>query len=340
MFARVFLFASVLLVPWAAMAEPRVGPHDGMRVENLPPVAFPTATVEENLPDNALAVQLEKNGFDVLAGVEWQRVALASHGAEERRAWLRAGQAFMRAQKYQAAELSFQKAQDLGGGAPSAMPELLYNVAGASTGAPRMAALGKLATMPHNPWAKAALWRDVLAQAEHGPITHTYGWPELDAMRAYQTRFAAGNQKQAWIAAGFGAIPGAGHMVEGDYSQGAMILLFTALFGLAFLSACRHRHYAYSFLLVLPCVSLWLNSPIMAHALSLQKAEARWQAQVAKLKAQIVVPQAGYVYEEPMGAFPANGQKGLPHAPALKTTDISGTSVPLGLPKAVSATVR
>jgi hypothetical protein len=41
-------------------------------------------------------------------------------------------------------------------------------------------------------------------------------------------------------------------------------LLGWAVFGLAFLSACRHRHYAYAFVWAFPFMALWLNSPLSA----------------------------------------------------------------------------
>lgn len=276
----------------SAVAEVRVGPRDGMVVESLPPVAMPIFQNEQKLPNTALAKRLERQENWAMAAMEWQRLALETSGKEEATAWMHAALATAKTGSPHAAADILSTVLET---APATQhDELMFHFTRFSTGVSQTEALAQLAQNPANPWAKAALWQNVMQQARTGAVTKTYNLPEAESLRRTQAAFAQKSATMALTTGLIGLVPGAGHMVLGHYTQGAMILLFTALFALAFLSACRHRHYAYAFLLVIPAASLWLNSPILAYQATKAASQATWQAQLAAWENKIPTPAEGF----------------------------------------------
>jgi hypothetical protein len=201
------------------------------------------------------------------AALEWQRLAYKSNGAERELALTNAARLFIAMDKPVVAS-SFINELLTENPASTYAPEALYHISTGPDGAARSNALKQLQEkFPANDWTKAALMHDVWKQAEAkgSRISRTYNLPQAEELKLRIKKFRTLQQEKVARAGAFGVvIPGAGHAYAGNIPQGLTVLLVWCLFTLAFLSACRHRHYAYSFLFIIPAVSLWLTSPVVA----------------------------------------------------------------------------
>lgn len=279
--------ALTLLLPAMAQAI-TVGPLHGKPGPSLRPISSPDVGMAvEELPDTGFPKELERSGDLAGAAVEWQRLAYKSAGMEREQALTNATRLYIALDKPVIASTILNELVTENPSTPYA-PEALYHI---STG-PRTTvnavaqstALKQLQKIfPENAWTKAALLNDVWMQAEKGRVTHTYNLPQAEEMKKRIKQVRGLQQEKVARAGALGVIvPGAGHAYAGNVPQGLTVLLVWFLFMLAFLSACRHRHYAYSFLFVIPAASLWLTSPVVAMQLVRDETEKKVVANLAK----------------------------------------------------------
>lgn len=245
-----------------------VGPLDGKAAPALKPLGIPAMDMQvEQLPDTGFPKELERMGDLPSAALEWQRLAYNAHGAERELALTNATRLFIAMnQPVVASSLINELLTE--NPSTSYAPEALYHISTGPKGEAQSGALKQLQSKFNgNPWATAALMHDVWLQAEAtgSRIKQTYGLPQAEELKVRIKKLRAMQQEKVARAGALGVIvPGAGHAYAGNIPQGLTVFLVWCLFTLAFLSACRHRHYAYSFLLIIPSVSLWLTSPVVA----------------------------------------------------------------------------
>jgi hypothetical protein len=273
-----------------------VGPLHGKPGPSLRAIASPSAGMAvEELPDTGFPKELERLGDLSGAAVEWQRLAYKSGGREREQALTNATRLYIAMNNPVTASVIINELLSENPASPYA-PEALYHISTGTRTAinvtAQTTALKQLQTaFPENAWTKAALMNDVWAQAEKGRIKQTYKLPEAEEMKKRIKKVRGLQQEKVARAGALGVIvPGAGHAYAGNVPQGLTVLLVWFLFTLAFLSSCRHRHYAYSFLFVIPSAALWLTSPVVAMQLVRDETEKKVVADLAKwndLKPQI-----------------------------------------------------
>ncbi len=272
----------LVLLPTVVVALPRVGPLDGTLGPTLPAVALPMLGGEEELPNTALPKALEAKGLLAPATLEWARIELDARGAERTQAL----EALTRLSLLQDAPLAAENyLQVLQAQNPTYdVPEnilLAQLVAEVST----TQALTDLQTrFPTTKGSVTARWADVWRQAHTGQIRQAWGLPEATQLQQRLDEQAAVATTQYNLAVGLSMVPGLGQASLGKYGAAALELLGWLVFGWAFYSACRYRHYAYAFVFVFPWVGLWLHAPVNAAiaaeaAARLARAEAMqtWQ---------------------------------------------------------------
>ena len=264
---RTLLLALVLCATWLASAHAvTVGPLDGKPAPTLKPLGIPAMSMEvESLPDTGFPKELERMGDLQSAALEWQRLAHKSTGSERELALTNATRLFIAMnQPVVASNLINELLTE--NPTTSYAPEALYHISTGPKGEAQQGALKQLQDkFAANEWAVAALMHDVWLQAEKGRISNTYQLKPAEELKLRMKKIRAEQQEKVARAGALGVfIPGAGHAYAGNIPQGITVLLVWCLFTLAFLSACRHRHYAYSFLFIIPSVSLWLTSPVVA----------------------------------------------------------------------------
>lgn len=244
-----------------------VGPLDGKAGPALKPLGIPAVGMSvEELPDTGFPKALEQLGDLPSAALEWQRLAHKAHGAEREQALTNAARLNIAMGRPAVASAIINELITENPATPYA-PEALYHI---STGPKSEAQAGALKQLTDkfaaNPWTTASQLHDVWQQAEStGKITQTYGIKQAEELKKRIKTLRNAQQEKIAKSGAFGVIiPGAGHAYAGNIPQGLTVFLVWCLFTLAFLSACRHRHYAYSFLFVIPSVALWLTSPVVA----------------------------------------------------------------------------
>ncbi len=263
------LTLAALLLPGMALAASalEVGPLDNTFGPSLPAVAMPPPAAEETLANTAFPLRLEKEGLLDLALLEWARLETTTHGPERALALQRMVAVLARTGREADARRWLAVLAADYPGLP-VTPDVQADLARATQGPARFVALATLARdFPHHEASVKARWDDVWRQAwAHGTIRDAYGLP---AAALLQTRLDALNTTAAthWnVAVAASVIPGLGHALTGDGAGAIVFLLGWAVFGLAFMAACRHRHYAYAFVWVFPFVGLWMSAPLSAAA--------------------------------------------------------------------------
>ena len=284
----------LLFLPALGWAAPSVGPLDGAKAPSLPAVAMPVLGYEEELPNTALPKALEAKGLLAAATLEWARIAEEARGPERAEAFYNLAALSFRQQQPVAGAAYLAEWQALNPNSPSPEAVLLAQLE-AVEGASRTAVLHQLQTdYPTSQGSVAARWQAVWQQAAAtGRVRQDWG---LDTAATLEARLKFLRTKaltQYTLAVGLAVLPGAGHLLLQQWAMAAVLLLGWGLFGLAFLSACRHRHYAYALVWAVPFVALWLNSPLLAaQAAEAQAQQARWQAMAGWQDLRPSVPSA------------------------------------------------
>ncbi|NBX86314.1 MAG: hypothetical protein EBQ80_03605 [Proteobacteria bacterium] len=252
-----------------ALAQPTVGKLDGTPGPNLPAIETPALAAVEKMADTTFPTMLEKAGDYPSALLEWQRVAHQSYAEDRLKALLKVAE--MQEKTNQLTQAATTLKAIIEEFKPTTqLPQIYTALARTSTGDAYTQLLQTLhQTYAAEPWAQAILMHHVWQQAGQGAVIETYNIP---AAQALQLKLMAFNLQQATrqkLVGLIGLFPGAGHLylAQGNpalLGTGAAMMFVWGLFGLAFLSACRHRHYAYAFVFVFPFVALWLNSPFLA----------------------------------------------------------------------------
>lgn len=292
--ASVVFVVLLALLAGAAVAEaPKVGPKDGMAVESLPALAIPSVAVAQKLVDITFPTYLEKMGDNHSALLEWQRVAYQSSGNDRQNALYRIALLQVKLEDDAAAAQTLTKlVTEFPASANAAQAYVL--LAQTATGAQQASAIAAIRTSyADTAWGKAALMQLVWQQAAAGAVTQTYGLPQADNLKKRIGQQDLDQQRRATTATMLGIFPGAGHAYIGQVGQGLFLFLGWAVFTLAFLSACRHRHYAYAVVFVVPAVALWLNSPFLARAASGQLAAQQRTEALAKWQKELGIPFPG-----------------------------------------------
>lgn len=259
----------IMLVQPAHAVPPlvTVGPLDGKAGPSLPPIATPDASLMvEELADTGFPKELERLGDLPSAALEWQRIAHKAHGREREEALTNATRLYIALGQPVVASALITTLLTENPATPYA-PEALYHIStGPRSGAQLKAREQLRKTFPENDWTRAALLHDVWQQVESkGKITQTYKLPQAEELKKRIKSLRIAQQQKIARAGAIGVfLPGAGHAFAGKPVQGLTVFMVWVLFLLAYLSACRHRHYAYSFLFIIPVVSLWLTSPAVA----------------------------------------------------------------------------
>lgn len=254
-----------LVLPVLAFAV-SVGKLDGKPGPSLRPLGTPGIGMEvEHLPDTGFPKELERMGDLPAAATEWQRLAYKASGAERELALTNAARLYI-AMDQPAVASNLITALIQQNPASTYAPEALYHISTGPHGAAQAGALTQLQEkFPGNGWSNAALMHDVWLQAQKGRIKQTYNLPQAEELKARLKKLRGEQQEKVARAGALGVfIPGAGHAYAGNIPQGITVMLVWCLFTLAFLSSCRHRHYAYSFLFVVPAAAIWLTSPVVA----------------------------------------------------------------------------
>ncbi|RYG59440.1 MAG: hypothetical protein EON60_10440 [Alphaproteobacteria bacterium] len=256
---------ALLLLPVLAFAA-SVGRLDGKPGPALRPIGTPGMSMEvERLPDTGFPKELERMGDLPAAALEWQRLAHSAHGDEREQALTNAARLYIAMdQPAVASNLITELIQQ--NPATDYAPEALYHISTGPGGVAQSGALKQLQEkFPGNGWSNAALMHDVWLQAQKGRVKETYNLPQAEELKIRLKKLRGEQQEKIARAGALGVfLPGAGHAYAGNIPQGITVMLVWCLFTLAFLSSCRHRHYAYSFLFVIPAASLWLSSPVVA----------------------------------------------------------------------------
>ncbi|PZP40551.1 MAG: hypothetical protein DI585_00335 [Pseudomonas fluorescens] len=300
----------------------KVGPLDGKAGPSLRPLGSPGGIQTEVLPDTGFPKELERLGDLPSAAVEWQRLAYQSHGKERELALTNAARLnIAMGNPNVASRLISELIND--NPATQYAPEALFHIATGSYGDAQANAFRQLQEkFPGNPWTTAAQMSDVWKQAEaKGRIKQTYGLEAAEKLKQRINMLRVEQQKKIAVSGAMGVIlPGAGHAYAGNIPQGVTVFIFWCLFTLAFLSACRHRHFAYSFLFVIPSVSLWLTSPIVAMEIVRDETKSEIAANLQKwTDLQPQLPNAPKAPETPVSSAPAT-------PPEAQATTASPTS--------------
>lgn len=256
----------LLLLAAPLYALPNVGPLDGTKGPSLPAVGMPMLAAEEELPNTTLPLRLEELGLYDAALLEWARMEASTRGPERTQALQRLMILSELIGQPTAAQAYETQWRELNPTAPTP-PELAYvRYLMGQPDAEVEASLNTLATTAPNDYYSVlmrweALWHEA---ANTGRVLKTYNLPAgvqlQERLKFLRTKEVA----DYMLVVGLAVIPGAGHLYLQQWAIAVVLLLGWAVFGLAFLSACRHRHYAYAFVWALPFVGLWLNSPIAA----------------------------------------------------------------------------
>ncbi len=259
-----------------------VGPLDGAAAPSLIPLGAPAGIASEELPDTTFATDLEEMGDLRAAASEWQRIARKSHGNDRAAALAHAARLHLVLGNISVAQALATRLEDTSPTHP-ALPWLLHRMATGSNAPAAALALARLQTLfPQSPYTQAALLHNVGLQAQaKGQVQQTFGLPQAESLQSQLRALRATQQQKVALAGAMGVVmPGLGHMYAGHMGQGVAVLIIWCLFTLAFLSACRHRHYAYAFLFALPAVALWLTGPVVAMQLQ--------NAQTSHLQSQVL----------------------------------------------------
>lgn len=278
-----------------------VGPKDNTAGPSLPPLLTPSSAPEvstlvqqETLPDTGYPKWLEEQGNLPAALQAWQSVAYNTNGAE--RGWALLHVAHLQTQLKQPALAAQTLSQLRNDGQLSTFTtlrasELVYRQLWVTPLAAQGPLQATVQTLPAGPWRDAALLLQAGQRVHAGgrvPATSASALPEwLISVPQTVQRMDAMAQQNAVLAAILSVLPGLGHLWLQAWAAGGLTLLAWALFGWAFLSACRHRHYAYACVWVWPFVGLWLQAPVGAHALAMQHAKAAEHALLAKTQQQV-----------------------------------------------------
>lgn len=320
--------AAVCLMVMICLAAPawaaKVGPLHGTPAPSLPALGTPAGITTEELVDTSFPIALEDRGDTASALLEWQRIAHKAFGKDREQALTQATRLAIVLERPQVANALLTELLTENPATPYA-PQALYHIA---TGPDAMAAakaFGQLqGVFPQSEWTAAAQMNDVWHQAENGgKITKTYNLPQAETLKKRVQAIRTTGQAKLALAGAMGVIaPGLGHMVAGNIPQGVAVLIIWCLFTLAFLSACRHRHYAYAFLFVIPAAALWLTGPVVAMQLAKEQTDKVLHASLAKWADLRPVVPTDTVAEAPR-------QPDVPEpAPAVSPTDLP---VPQGM---------
>jgi hypothetical protein len=239
---------------------------------------MPFLAHEEELFNPSLAQELEQRGLLAAATLEWARLEHDARGADlvqTREALARLS--YRQGQATQAAAFLTELQQHN----PAYQPPEALLLAQVAAGVSTTQALQALqARFPTSQGSVTARWQAVWRQAAaDGVIRQSWGIPTAATLAARLKFLRAEALTQYTLAVGLAVVPGMGHLLLQQWAKAAALLLGWGLFGLAFLSACRHRHYAYAFVWAVPFMALWLNSPLSAaQAAEAQAQQTRWQA--------------------------------------------------------------
>ena len=260
------VIALMLLVAASAVAAPvKVGPKDGHKGPSLPAVAMPTLAAEEKLKSPTLALDLERKGLHAAATLEWARFAEEAKGPD-------------RAQALEhLAKLSFWQRNPVAGEAyvvqllnefpERGITEKIWEAELQATPVwARENLLQRLTeAQPQTRISVAARWDDVWRQAWlEGAVTQSWQLPEAKLLQARLESLAHRAQLRFMVAVGASVVPGLGLVLLGAFGWAALVVGVWVVFGWAFFSACRHRHYAYSLVFAFSWVAVWLLSPGLA----------------------------------------------------------------------------
>lgn len=265
---------------WAAT----VGPLHGKAGPSLRALGTPAGIQAEELPDTSFPASLEDRGDLASALLEWQRIAHKAYGEEREEALTNAVRLSIALQRPQLAGSLLAELLTENPATPYA-PQALYHLATGTDSMAAAQALGQLQTIfPHSPYTQAAQMNDVWQQAEtSGKVLNTFNLPQAETLKKRLATLRNAEQARIGLAGAMGVImPGLGHMYAGYMAQGVAVLIIWCLFTLAFLSACRHRHYAYSFLFVIPAAALWLTGPVVAMELAKDQREKKIETSLKK----------------------------------------------------------
>ena len=262
----------IAVLAWAVPAfAVTVGPLDDTAAPSLPPLGTPAGMAMEELPDTTFATDLEDMGDLRAAALEWQRIARKSFGEDRAAAISHAARLHIALGNNAVAQAMLTRLQTEYAAYP-AIPQFLHQLATGSDLPTAALALAQLqSSYPQSPYTQAALLHNVAfqAQARH-KVTNTFGLPQAEDLKSQLQLIRTTQQQKVALAGALGVLaPGLGHMYAGHTAQGVAVLIIWCLFSLAFLSACRHRHYAYAFIFVIPAAALWLTGPMVA--MQLQK---------------------------------------------------------------------
>jgi hypothetical protein len=283
------LVTAALLLAMMTICTPllaaSVGPLHGKAGPSLRALGTPAGSIaSEELLDTSFPASLEDRGDLASALLEWQRIAHKAFGEEREMALTHATRLSIALERPQVANALLAELLDQNPSSQYA-PEALYHLA---TGTDTMAAaqaFGQLQTQfAGNPWTEAAQMNEVWQQAERsGKVVNTYGLPKAEDLKKRISIIKKTEQARIGLAGAMGVLmPGLGHMYAGNMPQGIAVLIIWCLFTLAFLSACRHRHYAYSFLFVIPAAALWVTGPVVAMELAKEQAQKKIETNLAK----------------------------------------------------------
>lgn len=268
---------------WAK--EPTVGPNDGKAVESIAPVETPVLDAVEKMPDTTLPQSLEKSGDYAASLLEWRRILNQLHGPDRLNGLLATARLQQKLGNDSGALITLRTAQTEYATDDRA-PEILYYISNLTTGDERTQLLGLINTrFAQTPWGQSALMQAVWQEAgTTGKISQTYDLPNAITLQKRLALLRVEAKARFTTAFAFSIIPGGGHLFLKDYATGGILLMFWAVLFLAFLSACRHRHYAYALVWAFPMAALWLNSPGLTIALAKQQAADQREAALTSWK--------------------------------------------------------
>jgi hypothetical protein len=286
-----------------ATATVTVGPQDNTAGPSLPPLLTPTSAqppstlvVEETMPDTGYPAWLEQQGNLPAALMAWQKLAYDTSGAERGWALLQVAHLQTQLQQFPLAAQTLSNLRNdaqLNAFTTPRTAELVYRQLWVTPLAEQGPLQATVQTLPAGPWRDATLLLQAWQRVQAGgrvPATPqaTSPLPEwLVTVPQTLQRMTTLAEQNAMLAAMLSVLPGLGHLWLQAWVAGALSLLAWALFGWAFMSACRHRHYAYACVWVWPFVGLWLQAPVGAHALAMQQAHAKERALLTKTQQQV-----------------------------------------------------
>lgn len=273
-----FIFVFNILYAHSHAAPAKVGPKDGMVVESLAPIATPDFVEPEKMVDFTFPQNLEKAGDFSSALYAWQKTAHESSGADLLRAKLGVLRLHTQLGNTQAAQTL--AGQLLTQPLPTEQADqvrffLVQNLQGDA----RKEALKPFIENRTSAWADAALYNEAFREGwATGKINKTYGLDKAQTLYQRLTLMEQEAKTRAASAAAMSIVPGLGHMVLQDNATSGILLTVWALLGLAFISACRHKHFSYAFVFAIPFAALWVSAAPATLQIAQEQATHKRQA--------------------------------------------------------------